>query len=145
MTNDVFERRVEFSAAWDRRDPDPKKDNGVHGVEIRFLLIGAAGAVQFLLFTGWYLPESETCVGAVAHRPMPANLGYHSPVPRYEGQTPMDGPCAVLGGTCYYDGSSLAADGIFKVLLHEGDAGVWRELEAFYQKYSPFDANCYQS
>lgn len=35
----------------------------------------------------------------------------HSPVPLYDGQTPMPGHCEwVKGGKCYTDGSSLAFD-----------------------------------
>jgi hypothetical protein len=67
--------------------------------------------------------------------PYPADLGYHSPVPMYEGQDDFTQSCPVLGGKpCYYDGSALNADKIFDVLRAEGHEGVWRELEAYYNR-----------
>lgn len=68
-----------------------------------------------------------------AFLPMPTDLGYHSPEPRHEGQKRMTKSCEWLDGKpCYYDGSGLAAQRVFEVLLKEGDEGVWRELEAYY-------------
>jgi len=37
-------------------------------------------------------------------------------------------------GGCQYDGSSLNAERIYNVLLEEGDLGVWRELETYYNR-----------
>jgi hypothetical protein len=89
-----MKRELVFSPAWDRRDPDPKKNYGIHGVEMRFLLSGKVGTVQFVLHTNWQLPSirgEENSMEKV-HRfliePMPADIGYHSRVPLWEGQTP---------------------------------------------------------
>lgn len=143
----IFERRVEFRAAFDKRDPDPTKDYGIHGVEIRFLLIGPRGATQFVLYTNWQLPHvtKETMAQTILRRfdeidlkvrflPLPADFGYHAYEPQYDGHTRMD-TCDVLTiaeGGCYYDGSSLAADDVYQRLLREGDAGVWAALEEAY-------------
>lgn len=141
MTN--FEKIVTFRAAFDRRDPDPKKNYGIHGVEMRMVLRGPLGATQFLLYTGWMLPHvTEETWEKHAHdpyrlrlftKPNPADRGYHWLTPQYEGAEMRD--CDLLpGGKCYYDGSSLNADETFQLLLTEGDAGVWKDLEDFYNQ-----------
>lgn len=66
------------------------------------------------------------------HKPQPADLGYHSPVPMYEGQTKRDDCQYLPGGTCYYDGSSLAAESVFNILVEQGSEGVWKHLEEVY-------------
>lgn len=130
-----FERRVEFSPAYDKRDPDPKKNYGIGSVNIRFVLIGDKRAVQFYLMTGsWVLPHvaEEYKAKGLVSEVLPADLGYHSPVPMYDGHDSITENCEYIGGPCYYDGSGLAANRIWKVLLEEGDKGVWRELEEYY-------------
>ena len=136
-----FERTVIFSPAFDKRDPDPKKNYGIHGVELRMVLKGELGATQFLLFTNWQLPHVTAELDAKArpdnmflYHPSPADLGYHSLKPIYEDQKTM-GPCQFLDGKdCYYDGSGLNAERIYDVLVREGSDGVWRELEDFYNE-----------
>ena len=128
MDND-FERIVEFTPAYDKRDPDPKKNYGIGSVILRMVLKGPAGAVQFMLYTNWCLPhvQEELLVrassrGASSIRalffPLPADKGYHSPVPRYEGQEAISESCPYLDGRpCYYDGSSMAADELYNLLI----------------------------
>lgn len=102
MTEEKLERIVEFSPAFDKRDPDPKKNFGVHGVEMRWVLKGEKGAVQFLVYTNWQLPHvtQENVDRAKRARdialelrcfwkPMAADLGYHSKFPMYDGQEAM--------------------------------------------------------
>jgi len=134
---------IEFSPAFDKRDPDPAKNYGVHGVDIKFVLKGEKGAVQFLLFTNWQLPHITAKYKnkfnspqdiELWFTPMPADLGYHRKNPEYSGQNPTHNKCEYTGGICYYDGSTLNAKRIYDVLLHEGDEGVWRELELYYKK-----------
>jgi hypothetical protein len=144
----AFERRVDFRPAFDKRDPDPKKNYGIHGVEIRFVVRGPKGATQFLLYTNWQLPHvtREAMDLAEIHAldaidikvrflPLPADLGYHAYEPQYEGQERM-GACDILTDApngCYYDGSGLRAEGVYERLLREGDAGVWAALEDEYR------------
>ncbi len=65
-------------------------------------------------------------------RVSPTDLGYHSPEPRYEGQTSM-GACEALGGKeCFYDGSGLNAYDAFGVLVAEGSEGLWKFLEKYW-------------
>lgn len=141
-----FERIVEFEPAYDRRD----EGYGIHGVDLRMVLKGEKGAVQFGLSTGWLLPEtvgSEAGQWDIHHRydealyqrgsgkhyPMPFDLGYHSRVPRYHEQSAITEGCAYLDGEpCYYDGSSLNAWHPFEALLRGGSEGVWTYLEGYY-------------
>ncbi len=142
-----MEKIIEFTPAFDKRNPDPNKNYGVHGVEIRFVLKGPLGATQFVLLTNWQLPhvqeefDARRDWGPDGHflKPFPTDLGYHSPKPMYDGQEPMKGPCQYVdGGVCYYDGSSLAADDVFKRLLAEGTSGVWNVLEETYnERFTP--------
>lgn len=136
-----LERRIEFTPAHDKRHKDPYKNYGIHGVSLRFELIGPKGAVQFVLFTNWMLPHVEEELDARLDRefphlfchPMPADLGYHSPVPLYEGQYFM-ADCHLLNGGCYYDGSGLNAEPVYQRLLKEGGDGIWKALEDYYRE-----------
>lgn len=138
-----MERIVEFTPAFDKRNPNPSKNYGIHGVDLRMYLKGEKGVVQFVLYTNWHLPHVQDELLNKATRqdkrylevifnPQPADLGYHSYKPKYEGQYHTDN-CPLLDGhECYYDGSGLNAERIYDVLLKEGSEGVWRELEEYY-------------
>lgn len=125
-----MERITEFTPAWDRRDPDPNKNYGIHGVELRMVLKGKLGAVQFVLYTNWYLPHIQKELSIDS--PIPADLGYHSPTPKYSDQPARDNCPYLDGAPCYYDGSGLNAQRIYDVLLTKGSDGVWKELEDYY-------------
>lgn len=130
-----MERIVKFLPAWDKRSNDPSKDYGVHGVDLRMYLKGELGAVQFVLYTGWHLPhvQEEWNSRNYHPKPLPADIGYHSPKPMYEGQEICSDSCELLDGKpCYYDGSGLMAEEVFKILLTEGSDGVWKNLEERY-------------
>ena len=127
-----MERMVIWSPAWDKRHKDPPRDYGIHGVELRFVLMGPRGATQFVLYTNWMLPNlryGHKQIPGFLAEPLPADVGYHALAPQYEGQK-ANGPCEFLGGeTCYYDGSGLAAQGLFDRFVVEGEEAIWRELE----------------
>lgn len=145
--SEVFERIIELEPAYDKRHPDPGQNYGIHGVNLRMVLKGLAGAVQFLVYTNWQLPHvtrefvAKTAAGDCGDLtiecrflPMPADVGYHSPTPRYGGQEPISESCPYLDGRpCYYDGSSMAAERVYRILLTEGSVGVWRELADYYR------------
>lgn len=127
------QRLVEIFPAWDKRDPDPNKNHGIHCCELRMVLIGKSGAVQFVLYTGWY-PEGTITNDHPLRNPLPADLGYHSPRPMFIGQEPRE-DCPYLNGKpCYYDGSGLNAQRVYHVLLGGGSDAVWRELEEYYNQ-----------
>ena len=141
-----LERKIEFLPAFDKRDPDPKKNYGIHGVEMRWYLKGELGVVQFVVYTNWQLPhvQKEQDTGLIGGdrfphllcRPMGADVGYHSPVPTYEGQEPMREECALLDGKpCYYDGSGLQAETVLQLLIEKGGEAVWDELESRYKTW----------
>jgi len=143
-----LERSVTFNAGYDcwkfkckfgsdRCIPGAGGSHGIHGLEIRFLVKGEHGAVQFLIFTGWLPQYAEHDLGYVNVRSwcksevMPADLGYHSKKPMYEGHKPME--CKILDGEpCYYDGSGLQAADAMYALVNAGDEGLWTFLEGYY-------------
>lgn len=142
------ERIVEFHAAYDLRDSNPAKNGGIHGVEIRFVLKGPSGAVQFLIGTDWYLPSIQSEIDAKDRafrlvnpslyllRPNGYDVGYHSPRPQYKGHEAISEKCPYIPGNggCYYDGSGLRADEwVRDILLPHGSDGVWKALEAEYR------------
>jgi hypothetical protein len=119
----------------------PNNSHGKRGMSIRFLVHGDKGAVQFLLSTGWYpyyskadkigyrsIKNSDTS----GYFPAPADLGFHSYKPMYEGQTSM-GKCSYLNGAeCYYDGSGLNANDAYYTLVNGGEEALWKFLEQYY-------------
>lgn len=136
----AFERIIEIQPPYDRRDPNPSKNYGIHGMTLRFILKGPLGATQFVYYTCQHLEhvadelyfDSKTR-GYNPFKGMGADIGFHSPKPVYEGQTPMAGECDVLGGQCYYDGTSLGASEFAPTFLKEGTPAVWKMLEKRYR------------
>lgn len=63
----------------------------------------------------------------------PVDVGYHSPVPTYEGQKVFSEDCGIIGGRCYYDGTSLGAEELLSRLSANGVDAVWDELEQWYR------------
>lgn len=148
-----FERIVEILPAYDKT----KEGYGIHGAELRMVLKGQQGAVQFVLYTNWQLPHveqnlikkvlkdaiSEEAPSEVIKQvrtklnvyflPMPADLGYHSKTPHYEGQY-LTSDCQYIEGGCYYDGSGLNAEPVYQILLTEGSDGVWKYLEQYHKE-----------
>ena len=138
-----MERIIKIRAAYDTRHTDPKKNYGIHGVQMYFYLKGTEGVVQFILSTNWHLPhvqneldfKMDSKYPHLSCHPMPYDLGYHSPIPQHEGQTTVNEECDILDGKpCYYDGSTLNAQPIYEKLLKEGDEGMWSALEEFYNE-----------
>lgn len=127
---DGFERIVTFMAGYICPVIGPRS-HGRHGLDALFLLRNQQGAVQFSLMTGW-TPDCLESHDNRIFRPFPADLGYHSPKPQYEGQSLMDANCRWLEGPCYYDGSSLNADGVFNILVQQGEEAMWRRLEEYH-------------
>lgn len=130
-----LQRHVRFGGAFDRRDPDPSKNYGIHCVDIAFVLQGDLGAVQFKMYTGWFLPQNADASRRMADLyPMAVDLGYHSPKPHYEDQTRISSDCEWVEGGCYYDGSTMNAEPVMARFIAEGDSGVWEELEGYYNE-----------
>ena len=134
-----FERIVDMRGAFDRRHSDPTKNYGIHGMDLRFVLKGPKGAVQFLVFTNIQLPHvareqwdrRDSPYAFEMAQPSGADIGYHAYEPQYEGQSQMDS-CEYLGQPCYYDGSSLRADKFMPEFIAGGSDAVWAMLEHEY-------------
>jgi hypothetical protein len=134
-----FKREVHFYPAFGDADPVKRREEGIGGVKIRFVLVGPLGAIHFAINTNWYPAHIQEEQHKDGHRsryfgvtPDGSDVSYHSRVPMYEGQSRHEG-CEWLGGQpCYSDGSSLDSDRIRDILLAEGDEGVWREMEGWY-------------
>lgn len=143
-----FEKCIEFKAAFSKRDPDPKKDYGIHGVEAYFVLIGPAGAISFTLYTGWQLPEvvcstedaglegwryGKALVEA-GHYPMGATVSYHARVQRGDAEVSQEHCEWLNGDPCYSDGTFIADDA-FEALIRGGSDGIWEYLEGWYRSH----------
>lgn len=127
-----------FYPAYDKRAPEPNKNYGIHGVDMRWYVKGDKGAVQFVVYTNWHLPHVMSELendpprrGFNRFAPLPADLGYHSPTPRYEDQYCHE-DCEVIGKKCYYDGSGLNAETVYDILVREGGEAVWKYLDEYY-------------
>jgi hypothetical protein len=133
-----MERIVEITPAFDKRNKDPNKNYGIHGCELKMLVKGEKGAIQFVIYTNWMLPHVQKEFegkDSLFFLPMPADVGYHAVSPQYEGQTTLTESCPYLDGKpCYYDGSGLRADKWFDVLVHKGSDEVWKMLEDEYRE-----------
>lgn len=138
-----FEKITKVRLPFDRRDPEPKKNYGIGGLQIWFILKGPKGAVQFMAGFGIYLPHlypeylqkfgSDSLKSEITGW----DVGYHALEPQYEEQSPM-GECDVFDGKpCYYDGSSLRAEEwgqeIFSVRGQQPEELIWSKLEQEYK------------
>jgi hypothetical protein len=134
-----FKREIEWTPAFDKRHTDPQKNYGIHGVNMKWLLTGPKGVIQFMVYTNWHLPHvrrerEERVSDHYLCQPIPADVGYHSPTPMHEGEKPCTESCPYLGGKpCYYDGSGMAAVELFDVLVTKGGEAVWEEMEDTYR------------
>jgi hypothetical protein len=137
-----MQKTIHFRPAFDKRHPNPSKNYGIHGMEIKFVLKMEKAAIQFVIFTNWHLPhvqaelEDKTTSGrdaALHFCPMGADVGYHTTTQQYEGQTVVSEECEYLDNKpCYYDGSSLAAEELLKQFIEHGEDHMWDYLEKYY-------------
>lgn len=136
MTADAFERRMYLTAAWDRRDPDPRKNYGVHGVDLHFALIGPLGAVSWRLMTPWVLPQVAewwaTLPAPVLYTPTADGVYWHRQVDGLE--TAGAQPCNFFGACVAEQIGSISREDVLEALIAQGDAGVWAVLERTYHE-----------
>jgi hypothetical protein len=148
----MLEHKLEIVPAFDKRNSDPSRNYGIHGAEFRFYAIGPAGVIQFVIYSNWHLPHvhrellNKCNPGREYGRfcslePMAADIGYHSPVAMYEGQTPLTDSCPLLNGRkCFYDGSGLNAQRYFDIMVSEGHESLWKSLdEYYYERFGTVD------
>jgi len=87
-----LERIIKFRPGFHKIAEDPKKNYGVHGMDMFFVVKGPKGAVHFILSTGmmlkktrdWQREEHKDGIGYLF--PMGVDVGYHSTTPGHEGQ-----------------------------------------------------------
>ena len=141
-----MKRKVQFEHGHNCRDYECAFDStecrkgsegyhGISGMNVRFMVIGEKGVVQFVMSLPSMVPSED------AGEPMPfkngptpygTDLGYHAYEPQFEGQTPQDSCKFLDGKPCYYDGSSLNADAPLKTLINAGEDALWEFLEKYY-------------
>ncbi len=137
---------VKFMPAFDKRDPDPRKDYGIGAVECWMTLVGDKGAVTFSFSTGMHLPETQKeWLNPLYHKNYPQfkdhlsymgyQVGYHSPHSMYEDQKISKENCDFIGTPCYWDCSYTAADKFIDALVREGSDKVWEMLEEYYKDH----------
>ena len=151
-----MDRKLWFTPAFDKTDPDPSKDYGVGDLELRFVLSGEKGAVEFQLATNWYQPHvMERRLQAVKRdvlmdkadflirhfiEPMPLDICYFSPVRLSEDDSYFEnGIFTFRGGEpCFYgyeyrnDQDEISHDAAYWKLVTEGDEALWKYLEDYY-------------
>ena len=127
---DGFKRAVAFEPGYNDTEPNRY---GRHGMQIRFILTGPLGAIQFLIFLSDWTPGTISFGSAPGSLgSMAVDLGHHWSKPTYEGEVRRQ--CEYLpGGECYYDGSSLAAEKPFRVLVEDGPEAMWALLRKHYE------------
>ena len=150
-------RRIVFFPADDRSDPDPSKSYGVNCVDMRFLVEGAKGAVEFQLLTQWYLRhvmdrrlesiKRDVFAGKedflLKHfiEPYPTDVCYFSHERLSEDDSYWEkGVEYVFGGApCYYGYKFMdetegrtAKEVAFDRLVVGGDDALFRYLEEYY-------------
>lgn len=131
-----FRRTLQVSPPYDKRHADPTKNYGIHGLEFRYFLGKNNRAIQFVVYTPIYLPavadelfELGRSLKYNTFRCQGADVGYHSPMPQYDGQGCMDDNCTHTGGPCYYDGSGLRAEEWMVDWFAGGSDAIWPKME----------------
>lgn len=131
-----FERIKTIRLPFDLRDVDPKRNYGIGGLYITFILKGERGAIQFQVSFPVYLNHIDKPKHDFMNKIDGSDVGYHSPVPMYEGQNFMDHKCPIIGGKCYYDGSGLRAsewaEEIFSKRGNDHEEIIFKKLEEEY-------------
>lgn len=149
-------REILFKPAWDRTDPDPKKDYGVSPLTILFHVVGAKGVVEFELSTNWYqehvmVRRLEALKHDIYRRekdfllrtwidPYPMDVCYFAFERVCEDDIYFeDGVLNLSEIRPYYYGylftdknNNRATDFAYRKLVDEGDESLWQYLEEYY-------------
>jgi hypothetical protein len=133
----TYERRFHIEPGFYLIRPETSRNYGIGDCRIFFYVIGEKGAVQWMIGTDWYpAPAREHLRGfpsREAVQPVAWDIGYHSRTPMYDGHTLMGNECNVIGGPCYYDGSSLNAEKWVEGFINGGTEWLWPKLEEYYR------------
>lgn len=124
---DPLFREVRIEPGYNKR----AEGKGVHGMEFRFILRGAAGAITWKLNTGW-VPGEGTGANVRHLFPSSGGVAAHSPVPARDWWLGPDSCDVLPGGQCWGDAGYSVGDRVLEAMHADGHEGIWRELEAIY-------------
>lgn len=123
-------RRLRLQPCYDLRAHP--KNHGIHALEFEWSVSRSNFAIVWRLFTDWWSQDlRENWLSRFGKSDLPdglGDLGYHSPVPMYEGQWSTEGCVHTGGGRCYYDGSVMQSSEMFELPVND-PAELWPELE----------------
>lgn len=142
-----LKREIKLLPAWDKRDPNPSKNYGIHSMNLVMYVIGGKGAIQFVVYTNCHLRHVEqemitSCDGRFCRlKPLPADIGYHAKIAQYDGQEPTQENCKLTNGVCYYDGSSLYAEELYyDIFVPKGSDAMFEKMEEiYYERFNSHD------
>jgi hypothetical protein len=126
-TVDGFERVLSIEPGYNDRGGK----YGVHGMDLRFVLIGPLGAVHFLMRTGWIPDEKGVNPTLSRSYPAPSHIGWHWRTEKF-GTADYGDDCDWLPAGCFYDASYSAADPVLAKFLAGGADAVWPMLREHY-------------
>jgi hypothetical protein len=116
------------------------------GQELRVQIVvkGPVGAVEFAIWTRWpTIPSYFAGYNSMfafdynlqVNRPIPVGRESHWDVPCVDEEKGWHECSLTNSGFCYHDGSSLAGDNLWNILMKKGTDGVYEHLEDYYIKY----------
>jgi hypothetical protein len=126
----MSERRVTFTPAWDKRDLYPRKNFGVHGVEVHLTLLDGDWALELIVMTVWMLPKTREWWATLPLTHIPReciNMRCHY---RNGPRAELAGMCTVFKGECCQSIalSFSAGDPLFETLVAEGEEPFWNAM-----------------
>lgn len=151
-----MKREILFKPAWDKTNPDPKKDYGVSCLTILFHVVGTKGVVEFELSTNWYQEhvmkrrlerlKQEVLLGEEdfllrwATDPYPMDVCYFAfervseeDIYFENGVLNLDEVRPYYYGYLFRDkNGNRATDFAYRKLVDEGDESLWQYLEEYY-------------
>ena len=133
-----FRKDVAFSPAYDRRHWPG--NFGIHGVDLWLALIGPKGAVEFRVFTNWFLPQVEEKLAERMRRGEPIGNPFEPDAAGfwYDARQPLEGwpepePCPSCGwldgDPCYhYMGDVVPSMDLLSDLIAQGEEKFWQGM-----------------
>lgn len=117
----------------------PKDDHGRSSVVVSFEAKADNRAAVLEVFSGWYLPETIEKGRNIHDQPiewvklsrLTAVIDLHSPTPQFEGHESHTSECQITTGPCFFDSAFSAGDGVFELLIREGEGPFWEALEGW--------------
>jgi len=149
-------RKIMFMPAFDKINPDPSKNYGIGCLELRFILEGEKGVIEFQLLTNWYQEhvmkrrfeflKKDVWSGKKDFlirgflEPFPVDICIWSLSKRHEDCLFFEEGVSYVfdGKPCYYDyiyrdnNDDVAHDVAYRKLVDDGEESLWKYLEEQY-------------